>query len=218
MNSSLELLLNALPQRFRGEMAIARTVNSGEEFTVFVLDASPSMEAKDFPPTRYKAAVMATKSYLDARLMTGCRDKVAAVVFAGYATVICKGTPIERAERDVVDRLLGAISVGGGTNIEAGIVAAASIVRKNHEGYLRRLIVLSDGFGMIDRTGENLKAEGVVIDCIGIGGSQNEVDEELLKSLATVENGTPRYRFIGDGNSTELISHFRKIATDLVVA
>lgn len=40
---------------------------------------------------------------------------------------------------------------------------------------------------------------GVIIECIGIAGTRKEVDEELLKQIASVdEHGRPRYCFISD--------------------
>ena len=46
---------------------------------------------------------------------------------------------------------------------------------------------------------DRLKNAGVVIDCIGIGGTPADVDEQMLKTIASHNpDGTIRYCFIGD--------------------
>lgn len=73
----------------------------------------------------------------------------------------------------------------------------------NGAGELKRIILLTDGEHngsespqpMADR----LKNAGVVIDCIGIGGTPTDVDEQLLNTIASRNSdGTIRYCFIGD--------------------
>lgn len=56
-----------------------------------------------------------------------------------------------------------------------------------------------------------LKGSGVIIDCIGIGGSPSDVNERLLRDIASIdESGQPRYRFIADRDS--LLLKFREMA------
>jgi len=47
-------------------------------------------------------------------------------------------------------------------------------------------------------TAEDLKARGVVIDVIGIGDQPDNVDEKLLRKVASVIDGETRYQFIKD--------------------
>ena len=76
-----------------------------------------------------------------------------------------------------------------------------SVNKVNH--HTKRIIMLTDGehlgntspIGMADK----LKAIGVIIDCIGIGGSPQDIDEAMLKAIASRNpDGTIRYCFIGD--------------------
>ena len=67
----------------------------------------------------------------------------------------------------------------------------------------KRIIMLTDGEHLGDDNPTNiatkLKKAGVIIDCIGIGGSPKDVDEKLLKQIASRNaDGSIRYCFIGD--------------------
>ena len=101
-----------------------------------------------------------------------------------------------------------------------------SLLRPSHRHALialpqeaaRRIILLTDGQhnGSVDplKVAEQCRQRGVEIDCIGIGGSPKEVDEELLKRVASVdEAGRARYWFIGE--RTQLIRKFEQLATGL---
>jgi hypothetical protein len=80
---------------------------------------------------------------------------------------------------------------------------------------VRRIVMLSDGGhnegGSPLMVASRLKDAGVVIDCIGIGGSSHDVDEELLKKIASSNpDGSVRYCFIGDKQT--LIEKYETLA------
>ena len=81
--------------------------------------------------------------------------------------------------------------------------------------YLRRIILLTDGDynkgGSPMRAARRLKDKGVIIDCIGIGGSPDEVEVEKIEEVASRNpNGSLRYCFIGDQES--LIKKYESLA------
>ena len=57
-----------------------------------------------------------------------------------------------------------------------------------------------------------MKQSGVTIDCVGIGGEPSDVDEPLLRAIASfhADGVTPRYAFIGD--KSNLIEKFEELA------
>jgi hypothetical protein len=81
---------------------------------------------------------------------------------------------------------------------------------------LRRIILLTDGDynrgGSPLQVASRLKKAGVVIDCIGIGGSPEAVNESALKEIASRNpgDGSIRYCFIGD--QQELIRRYESLA------
>lgn len=73
----------------------------------------------------------------------------------------------------------------------------------NGAGELKRIILLTDGEHNTGscplKVASRLKNAGVLIDCIGIGGTPTDVDEQLLNTIASRNSdGTIRYCFIGD--------------------
>ena len=86
--------------------------------------------------------------------------------------------------------------------IEPGLEKCLSIKNEN-DSTIKRIILLTDG-EHLDRISpigiaSKLKGIGVTIDCIGIGGSPKDVDEKLLKQIASRNaDGSVRYCFIGD--------------------
>ena len=86
------------------------------------------------------------------------------------------------------------------------------------DNYLRRIIMLSDGEhnggGSPETVASNLKNAGVIIDCIGIGGSPEDVDELLLKKIASRNpDGSIRYCFIGD--QQKLLRKYKTLASHI---
>jgi len=81
---------------------------------------------------------------------------------------------------------------------------------------LRRIILLTDGAhnegGSPLQVASRLKKAGVVIDCIGIGGNPEAVNESILKEIASRNpgDGSIRYCFIGD--QQELIRRYESLA------
>jgi hypothetical protein len=85
-------------------------------------------------------------------------------------------------------------------------------------GNVLRIVLLTDGAhnwgSSPERTARNLKEAGVIIDCIGIGGSPEEVGERLLRTIASSNpDGSIRYCFIGD--KEQLIKKYEQLANRL---
>ncbi len=88
------------------------------------------------------------------------------------------------------------------------------------DGNLKRIIMLTDGEhnGSVSplAIASSLKNAGVIIDCIGIGGSPTDVDEKLLKQIASKNpDGSIRYCFIGD--QQQLLRKYQSLAQHIRV-
>ncbi|MHC5061244.1 MAG: vWA domain-containing protein [Planctomycetota bacterium] len=84
----------------------------------------------------------------------------------------------------------------------------------------KRIIMLTDGEhnngGSPLKVVLRLKNAGVIIDCIGIGGSPKDVDEKLLKQIASRnKDGSVRYCFIGD--QQQLLQKYQSLARHIQV-
>ena len=85
----------------------------------------------------------------------------------------------------------------------------------------RRIIMLTDGHhngphDSLIKLAKCLKDSGVTIECIGIAGNPESVDELLLKKIASKDEcGNPRYYFIKD--TSELVRKYESMAHHLRV-
>ncbi len=106
----------------------------------------------------------------------------------------------------------------GGLFESSGSGTPANRSPKAEDDITRRIIMLTDGEHNGDgdpvQVAHRLKKAGVIIECIGIAGSPNEVDEVMLKRIASRdEAGKPRYCFIGDTSS--LIRKYKSMANQI---
>jgi len=187
---------------------------------VFVVDFSGSMLSTDWLPYRLAAALAAIGSYVS-RVLAETRDSiVAAVCFSDTAHVLCPWTPVTAlanwplVEREWCERC--AAFGFGNTALGEGLCLALDLLTTCSGP--AQAVVLTDGHhneGLNPREiAPHLKRRASVA-VVGIGGAPSEVDEPLLKEVASLDGaGTPRYRWIGDGPRA-LATHFRALAGHL---
>lgn len=222
----------------------ASRMDDGEqpERLVLVNDVSGSMKDSDWPPTRLAGAVEAGCALIRIKAQQSADDEVGVVAFS-FSGWVMHGAAAAGRNATALTRAMQALRVGGGTNMSAGLETAGTLLDGRPAGrrlvervsrwvfgqgdgpqrpqFRRRVILLTDGChneGPSPRkVARALKDAGTVIDCIGIGGGPAEVDEKLLKDLASQDpDGKPRYRFIGD--KSKLISTYKKLANRIRLA
>ena len=184
--------------------------------TIQVLDVSGSMGSPDYPPTRLDGGIQAATEYATARMKQSQNDRIAVVSFNDAAQVVLPLTPI--ADRKTIIMAIRRLTAGGGTDIAVGLWAAAGIFANEPQSNRQRhIIVLTDGQGGRPlKIANKLKKEYcVVIDVVGIGGSPGDVNESLLRKLATTDSdGFCHYRYIKDPQT--LSEHYRQLAKGIV--
>lgn len=212
--------------------------------TVVLIDCSPSMEEKDWTPSRLVAAQEATRVLIQEKCRQCPEDYVGIVSFGGWAKTEHVLVPVGANATSLID-CLRKIEIKNATNIDAGLKAASALLRGSPglaktggmwgfvENFLlpppsvaghpvtcgiKHIICLSDGSptdGHAESRASSIKKAGILIDCIGIAARDN-VDEKVLKAVASVDKqGRPRYRFIGD--EVALAKEFRKMANHIQV-
>jgi hypothetical protein len=202
--------------------------------TVLVLDCSDSMTLDDYRPNRLDAAKSSAWEYVEARKRLSPQDRVAVVSYESFAKRHCGLEPLQTC-LPRVGGAIRAVSSGGSTAMGRGLLEAEHIMVPASCAYHQRLwawflgcdepvsvnraclriILLTDGHHNEGTSpipvATRLKDARVVIDCIGIGGHPSDVDEDLLRRLASLDDrGLPRYRFIRD--RAKLTEHFRRLA------
>ena len=165
---------------------------------VLSVDTSGSMAG---PPIEH---VIASIDRLIALL--GPADRIALVAFANNATEIAPLLPASVETRRLISTRAHRLVAEGGTNVEAGLVKAASLLppRTPHERQV--ILLLSDGapnvgcatVGDLSQIARSFRPE-VSVSTLGYGAAHNE---DVLRSIA--EAGGGRYHFISDPRVCEL--------------
>lgn len=156
-----------------------------------VLDVSGSMQGDPIAHVLRSSEIVA--QLLDAR------DQLAIVTFADHAGVRCGLTRCDDEGRKLLVTALGTISIGGGTNMHAGMEAAAALLMTAPAGLRRTMIVLSDGQPNIGISSATQLAQytstlrPIGVSTLGFGLHH---DENVLASIATAGSG--RYAYIPD--------------------
>jgi Ca-activated chloride channel homolog len=156
-----------------------------------VLDVSGSMGGDPIAHVLRSSEIVA--ELLDAR------DQLAIITFSNHAGVRCGLTRCDEDGRRLINSALRAITVEGGTNMHAGMEAAAALLLTAPAGLRRTMVVLSDGqpnVGMSSATQlaqytQTLRPIGV--STLGFGLHH---DENVLGAIAVAGSG--RYAYIPD--------------------
>lgn len=185
---------------------------------VFVIDDSGSMNEHDIFPSRLYAAQQANKTFVQTRAGLCAADRVAVIAFNRKAQTVLPFTWIQDTEQ--IFQAIDQISAGGGTCLEAGLKKAGSLFTANRAGHGprgQRILLLTDGHGGNPvNVAAALKRAGVLIEVIGIGGNPSEVNESVLKKVATTDDtGLTHYWFIQDAGAID--QKYRDIATGIMV-
>lgn len=204
----------------RGTDHPARTVptpGNQRECLMLAVDASGSM-ADPFSggTSKLDAAVRAGANLIINKCRIDPLDEVGVVSFTDRSQLHCSPCACGAGKSDLI-QALQRLTAGGGTDITAGLRGAGDALSWSGPGITRRIVLLTDGQGGEPfRAAESLKAKGAVLDIIGVGASPGEVNERLLRAIASTVAGELRYRFIKDQQS--LVTHYTALANKTLTA
>lgn len=139
-------------------------------------------------------------------------DQVGIIAFESEAELLLPITPLFRCAGQA-DAILENMPDGGGTDIPKALECAEAAFDWSLRGVVRRIVLLTDGCGGDPRgIARDLKDRGVVIDTVGIGANANrsDVDERLLRAVASTIQGQLRYRFLT--SLDDLVGHYTILA------
>lgn len=182
-----------------------------KEATFLIIDISGSMTSNyDGKMTKLEAAIRACITMVLDKFSIDPNDEMGLICFNTAATCLLNLCPLSSHKPQIL-QAIQSLQIMGGTNIDSGLVCAQDNFNLNRSGWTNRIILLTDGQGGHPlATAEALKAQGVIIDVIGVGSHPTNVDEKLLKKVASVIEGEVRYKFIKD--SQTLVKTFTQLA------
>lgn len=183
----------------------------GARDVVLMIDVSVSMDAEDYEPSRLGAAKKAALAFIEQLAQEEPDAHVAVVAYGSDARTVCGLLSV----RDLgpIRRAIEGLTTTSATNITAGLREALDLL-PSRDAAVGQVIVLSDGHHNSGKKPHAIARElrqRATIECVGIGGSPADVDEKLLRAVASSHpDGTKRYRWIGDG--AQLVQHYRRLA------
>lgn len=184
--------------------------------TAIVVDVSVSMGDTDYYPTRLAGGIEASVEYINIRAEQSPKDRIAIVAFDNTAWVVIDFSIV--AQKGILIKAIRQLEIKGGTNIAEGLKKAYEIFKKHPDSTNKKhIILLTDGHGGYPvKIANKLKDEyRVVVNVVGMGGSCEDVNESLLRKVATTDlDGFNHYRFIK--NSMDLKEHYKHLATGLI--
>ena len=205
---AIGLIILAISRPQTVDISTRTKTNKGIDI-VMAIDVSSSMLSQDLKPDRLTALKRVAETFVEDRVS----DRIGLVVYAGESFT---QTPIT-SDKSIVKRTISEIKWGqldGGTAIGMGLGSAVNRL-KDSKAKSKVIILLTDGVnnsGNIDpKTASELAKElGIKVYTIGIGtngmapfpwakdprtgklsfrNQQVEIDEKLLKFIATETNG-----------------------------
>ncbi len=226
---SIAALIVALARPQIAETSTQTKTNKGIDI-MMAIDISSSMLAQDLKPNRLQALKKVAANFVSDRL----NDRIGLVVYAGESYT---KTPIT-SDKQVVQSALREIDYEGvisdGTAIGMGLATSVNRI-KDSKAKSKVIILLTDGVnnsGFIDpKTAADLAASfGIKTYTIGLGSNGNarapialnpngsfrfgmtkvEIDEPLLKSIAT-QTGGKYFRATNNKKLAEIYDEINKL-------
>lgn len=158
------------------------------------LDVSWSMsEAYSGARSKLEAAGLAAQTLILERENTSPGSSLGIITFNTYAAVLEPMSPIRSRKRELI-RSARSLTADGGTNLKRALKCA-----REQSDCAVEVTLLTDGHGGDPtRLADEMKADGCVIHCIGVGSSPRQVCETTLKRAASQIDGIPSYVFAKD--------------------
>jgi Ca-activated chloride channel family protein len=156
-----------------------------------VIDVSGSMQGDPIAHVLASCEIVAT--------LLEPRDQLAIVTFNNHAGIRCGLTACDDAGRKLVTDSIRTVRADGGTNMHAGMEAAAALLLTAPAGLRRTMIVLSDGqpndgLSSADQLAQYTSGlRPIGVSTLGFGLHH---DEKVLMAIATAGSG--RYAYVPD--------------------
>jgi hypothetical protein len=143
------------------------------------------------------------------------QDHIALVSFASAARVDCPWTRLQ--DPSPLLTAIGALSPSGGTCFRGGLELAealfAALPAAGGMQVLRKVIFFTDGHNNEDDplpVAERLRQAGVIIQAVGFGRTEKDVDVDILRRIVSVIDGKEQYWFCS--NAQELTRTFKALS------
>lgn len=192
------------------DMKVIRTIPTSSFSFAIAIDASRSMEATDFTPSRLEAAKSSALSFVDA---TPTGTKIAVVSFSGNSFIEQSLTDDKILIKQAINNI--PLSMIGGTDLAEAVITSTNLLKGEDA---KSIILMSDGqinIGSIDEAVSYANDNNVIVHAIAIGTVEggnttyglSKLDEDSLKALSYNTNG----KFFNAVNKEELSRSYQEL-------
>lgn len=173
---------------------------TGPEAEAMVLDISWSTRDKGLRGMVLDDIKACGRVHILQKRHIDAQDKFAVVSFSDEAQIICDWTRLEDPSSILAG--LDSLTPGGNTNFASGLERAEELFSRcplvGEVAPLRKILFFSDGKNNIGDPlpiATSQKSAGVIIQTIGFGATENDVDANMLRRIASVIDGQEQYFF-----------------------
>ena len=189
---------------------------AGPEAEVIVADRSGSMGEEGLRTSKMDDLKVAIRTHVLQKMHIDRQDRVALVSFAHKARVDCAWAILEDPSKLLA--AIDALNLNGGTCFKSGLRKAeglfATLPLTSGTPALKKIIFFTDGQnneGDPVPAAERLKNAGVIIQAVGFGRSEKDMDEGTLRCLVSVIDQKEQYWFCRDAQ--ELTRTFKALSS-----
>jgi Mg-chelatase subunit ChlD len=216
-------LARIVPSLSPGDVQLAQrspgmgNVTAPGEVLIFIIDRSNSMDECCGSIPKLRAAKNAILATLKTRLRQGFSDLTSLIIFNVSAEAPLLLSQVSDSQA-LITKTVRSIKIDGGTDINCGLQFLSDHLQIYCHGRPIHVVLLSDGQGHLGdpvATAGHLKGQGVVIETVGVGDTPMEVDEPLLKQIASRVDDRILYRFVRD--SREMTQYFTQEISNRLV-
>jgi hypothetical protein len=197
------------------QVGYVTTGKAGPEAEVVVTDRSSSTDEPGLRGTKMADIKVAERVHVLQKRHSDPHDRMALVSFADDASIDCEWTGLE--DPSALLAAIGLLSPGGLTCFRSGLEKAEELFARLPAvpgvSVLHKVILFTDGKnneGEPFAVAERLKGKGVIIEAIGFGASEDDVDVDKLRRVVSIIDGKEQYWFCR--TAQQLTQRFRTLS------
>ena len=174
------------------------TLHSVDALLMFALiDTSGSMDGPCDNQTRLGVGKQSFKTAALLAARNTPNAKMGVIAFDHEARVIIEPVSIAQNSQ-VLCQSIDTMQASGGTRLDSALKQAALQFERNQDRTMRSDLILTDGHsgGDVEQAATRLHQLGVQVFVTAVGNQPSDVNEELLRSIASVVDGNTAYRFV----------------------
>lgn len=198
-------------------MMVSRTqADTGHEMVVIVvIDSSWSMAGICGPDTRLGVTKQSFKTAASLTARKSPHALMGVIAFNHEPQVITSPVPVG-VNCEAICNAINSIDTSGGTRLDLAIYETCGLFEQYPERTNKSVLILTDGHsgGNVPKAATRLHQLGAQVFVTGVGNQPTDVNESMLRSVASEIDGQTAYQFVSKASGlTTTVLMQTKLAT-----